>query len=328
MKPLVSIIIPIFNVEKYICDCLYSVVSQTYRPLDVILVDDRGTDNSMKLVLEFIDQHKDEGIRYSVVTHEKNRGLSVARNSGTQHASGDYVLYLDSDDQIVPNMVELSVSAALDMDSDFTICDYYSDELADKRGGHLLCNEKLVDGMEALKLFNRGQIGVSAWGKLIKRSFIEKFRLTFVEGIINEDEPWLFQMMLCAKKIALIHKALYYYRYNSNSIMSNAKIENAIRSNKIILDEFLKMINSNEFLADNKEVYLSYMRLFVLYFTRLVKHHKVLPKLNSFKYSSKYFKTTCCSIPKYYRLWNIAFGLPQKWTRLYLLFIIKLQNLK
>lgn len=71
MKPLVSIIIPIFNVEKYICDCLNSVVSQTYRPLDVILVDDRGTDNSMNLVLEFIDQHKDEGIRYSVVTHEK-----------------------------------------------------------------------------------------------------------------------------------------------------------------------------------------------------------------------------------------------------------------
>lgn len=327
-KPLVSIIIPVYNVESYIEECLESVINQTYRPLEVVLVDDKGCDRSMDLVFDFVNSVKDKSILFSIFHHGVNRGLSVARNTGTKYAKGEYIVYLDSDDQLAPSMIELSIASLLLKNADFTICDFFSDKQNDKRGGHLLSSDSVLTGVEALESFNKGLIGVSAWGKLIKKKFLEKNRIRFVEGIINEDEPWFFNMLLCADKIVLVHEPLYYYRYNESSIMSSLKMDRLILSNEVIVRDFLKTIISDDKFIYNKNVYLAYMRVLVLYYSRLVQHDKVLPNFKNFKYNAKWFAVFSKSIPIYYRLWNLAFYIPKCFLRFYLLTIIKLQTLK
>ena len=327
-NPLVSIIIPVYNVEQFIGDCLKSVLNQTYRPLEIIIIDDRGNDKSMEIAIDMLDKAKTDELSFIVLHHDHNLGLSMARNTGTYKSNGAYLMFLDSDDQIVSTMVAQSMTSILASNADFSICDFYSDIKNDNRGGHLLCTERYLDGMSALKAFNKGLIGVSAWGKIIKRNFLFDNNIFFVPCIVNEDEPWFFKMLICAKKIALVQDALYYYRYNQNSIMSNTKIDKMILSNKVIVEEFLRIINADSGVKNNSDIYLAYMRVLVLYFTRLVNYNKSLPNLKRFGYNADYWGVFSKAIPAYYRLWNIGNYLPKCLQSLYLSIIIKLQKIR
>lgn len=215
--PKVSIIIPVYNVETYIEECLYSVIDQTCKSgLECILVDDCGIDNSVSIAEQFIRQYKGP-ISFSLLHHERNKGLSAARNTGIREAKGEYVYFLDSDDKLYPDsMLDLLFVANRYLDAEVIQgCTY---------PGFILSIEKFPDYSNDVEWIRHGLCTISipdpAWNKLIKRDFVLKNNLFFAEGYLQEDTIWSYQIQKYISSIAFCFETTYWYRYNPNGIMN------------------------------------------------------------------------------------------------------------
>ena len=219
----VSVIIPVFKVERYIKRCLTSVIEQDYQKLEIIVVDDCSPDNSINLAKETLSN---SNANWKIVTHKHNKGLSGARNTGIRAASGNYLFFLDSDDELttktcISSLVEIIESTG----ADFVSGNYqriYNDHIYVSRR---YCNEVIIKGnSNIIQAFAKGDIPIIACNKLIKSQFIEEKELYFKEGIINEDELWTFNTIIHAHCIALSGKTTYNYYMNEGSIMSGTTL--------------------------------------------------------------------------------------------------------
>ena len=213
MFPKVSIIIPVYNVEPYIEECLQSVMRQSYKGMiECILVDDCGTDNSMEVAGQLIETYKGP-IDFKVLHHEHNRGLSAARNTGIDAASGDYVYFLDSDDWISDDCVE-KLTQPLDLKQyDFVVGHYErdgKDSLVSCPVGEYYKNR--------LESFGSSGIPVSACNKLFRKSFLLDNQLLFEVGKVFEDSVFSFDLACAERKYYVINSITYYYRRRENSL--------------------------------------------------------------------------------------------------------------
>ena len=235
----VSIIVPIYNVEKYILQCLRSVVNQTLTDgIECILVDDCGTDNSVHLAEEFIHTY-DGNILFTLIHREKNGGLSAARNTGIETASKDYLYFLDSDDEITPNCMELMwgliekygkvdlvQGSFYETEKEFkTLSGYYFPEFAD--------NQKNI---KSFLLKYEGDI-VGAQSRLVKKIFLHHNNLYFKEGIIHEDNYWTFFLAKYVQSMAFCPQRTYYHRYNPTSITGNVNVAKETLAYKTIITD-------------------------------------------------------------------------------------------
>lgn len=211
-KGKVSVIVPVYNVELYIDKCIDSIVNQSYKNIEIILVDDGSKDSSGKICDKY--QNKDERIR---VFHKVNGGLSSARNYGIKKATGDWYVFVDSDDWIDKYMIQKLLMFADKMSVEIVCC---GKVLVDLNGTaqkiHTLENfclspEKIIP----LAVFDK-EVGVSAWGKIYKKQLFEDIR--FPEGEIHEDVAIMYRLFMKCKKIGVINKALYFYRNNPEGI--------------------------------------------------------------------------------------------------------------
>lgn len=223
MNPLVSLIIPVYNVRNYVTKCLKSVRRQTYQNLEVILVNDGSTDDSPAILSEYATKYSN----FHCYTIE-NRGLGGARNYGMEKATGDYILFLDSDDYLAPECVEKLVAAALDTGSDLVVANCYDvredgSVVAAYRNQYRNATTNL--DQEPGILFNR----VSAWAKLYKRELLDG--LEYVSRVWYEDMRMTPKIYLRAKKITYIEDSLFYYVQRSGSIMNSG---NCLRNLEII----------------------------------------------------------------------------------------------
>lgn len=226
----VSLIIPVYNVRDYLRKCLDSVVAQTYKELEVIIVNDGSPDDSLEIALEYTAKYPN----FRCYTIE-NRGLGGARNYGMEQATGDYILFLDSDDYIAENCVEVMVHAAQRENSDIVACNCYDvredgSVLLDYRNIYQNATTNLMQEPELL--FNR----ICACFKLFKRDLLKGF--SFVSRVWYEDMRLIPKLYLHAQKITYVDDSLYYYVQREGSIMNNA---NCIRNLEIIqaFDEML-----------------------------------------------------------------------------------------
>ncbi|MBQ7986573.1 MAG: glycosyltransferase [Clostridia bacterium] len=218
MKPLVSIIVPVYNVEKYITGCVTSILTQTYENLQVILVDDGTPDNSGKICDDFAE--KDSRV---LVVHKENGGLSSARNAGLDVAKGEYIMFIDSDDYIVDNAVEILVSACERYNTDFV----QFDTIHTTNPEYSSCHAGEDYGMEILtdlrqmywKMYKTLGPGVSACTKLHKRELFNDLR--FKEGIIHEDDYFTLFALQKVKAGLYLDAKLYYYIVHENSILTS-----------------------------------------------------------------------------------------------------------
>jgi len=227
---MVSIIIPVYQVAPYVEDCLRSVMRQTYTGnMECILIDDCGTDESIEIAERMIAEYKGP-IQFAVFHHEKNRGLSVARNTGLRQAKGDYIFFLDSDDEITDNCIEL---LAKRVDEDPTVelvlgraMNYPFKKKKELAPGTQI---KVTNNDEVRRsFFQKGQFPVTAWNKLIKRSFLLEHQILFREGVIFEDTPWTFSMLKYLSNISFIGDTTYRYKIRTDAIVSEGdKIERA-----------------------------------------------------------------------------------------------------
>lgn len=233
----VSVIIPVYRVERFIERCLLSVLSQTYRNIEIVLVDDCGGDNSVDVARDFLSAGAAD-MSYKVVTHSDNRGLSAARNTGIVNSSGKYVYFLDGDDEITPDCIGLLVEAMEKNDGiDMAIAGM-------KRrfpNGDMPCseyeNEIIATTAGIIRAFDEKKIVWNAVNRLIKKDFFDKNGLFFTEGITSEDMLWNFETLPFLNKIALLSEITYIYYYTEDSIMTSAS-----RNRKFAMD-YLSIID-------------------------------------------------------------------------------------
>lgn len=226
MLPKISIIIPIYNVEPYIEECLQSVMRQTYRGMiECILVDDCGTDKSIEIAKRIIAEYEGP-IEFRVLHHEQNRGLSAARNTGIENASGDYVYFLDSDDWISDDCIEKLTYPLSFEQYDFVVGDYVREGV----DSLVLCSEGEYheNGLKpvgysgkGLKFNGRKGIPVSACNKLFKKSFLFDNQLLFEVGRVYEDSIFYFDLVCVERKYYVVKSYTYYYRKRDDSITTS-----------------------------------------------------------------------------------------------------------
>lgn len=206
-KPLVSVIVAVYNIEKYIKKCIESITSQTYSHLEIILVDDGSRDSSGKICDEYA--LRDERIK---VIHRMNGGLSAARNSGLALCKGEFISFVDGDDWIEPEMYEQMVSAAMENDAELVACRYkciYPGEIVDKSTDRKIVFEGLQMLSKYLEEDESVVIQHAAWNKLYHRKLIGEER--FPEGKLYEDVVFSAHVLSRIKKGVYLDRALYDY---------------------------------------------------------------------------------------------------------------------
>ena len=226
-----SIIVPVYNVEKYIERCLDSLLKQDLDNYEIIVVNDGSTDNSQ----DIIDKYQK---KYGIIKSLKkaNGGLSDARNYGLKHAKGKYVLFVDSDDYVKENMLKEIYDTIDDNKADIMVLDYtiakednfiYKKVLNNKKTGFITCNEYFFGA-------------VSAWNKVYKRSFLVKNKFSFPKGIIYEDLAVVLTLAKYNPKIYYLNKSFVYYFYSDVSItrglVYKKSYEDIFKSVKILYD--------------------------------------------------------------------------------------------
>ena len=221
----VSIIIPIYKVADYIKDCLMSVLAQTYKEIEVVLVDDYTPDNSMQIATPIIELLKQK-FEVQVLQHERNLGLSAARNTGVSAATGEYIYFLDSDDELTKDCIELLVNRAMEYPAANFVIGGVKVEGSNYRYPLNMpnyCTEKteIIDGFATTRWY------VMAVNKLIKLSFFTENNLWFVDGLLHEDELFSFHLAFSAQSMCCVNTNTYIYKVrNQGSITSQQKLVN------------------------------------------------------------------------------------------------------
>ena len=222
-QPLVSVIIPVYNVEEYLRECVDSVIGQTYKNLEIVLVDDGSTDSSGKICDEYLE--KDERV---AVIHQKNGGLSQARNKGFSESDGKYVYFLDRDDYISENTLGTLVEIAEKDNSDIVFFDAVSfadtDDFEVSQNYIRKNKYKTDNGYAVFSEMSKTKEFHSAVPLLfIKSAFLLESGVSFISGILYEDMVFTYQLFCKAAVVSQCTDALYHRRYRKNSIMTSSK---------------------------------------------------------------------------------------------------------
>lgn len=286
MEPLISIIIPIYNVEKYLEKCLRSVVNQTYKNLEIILVDDGSPDKCG----EICDFYSKIDKRIKVI-HKKNGGLSEARNYGLDIMQGKYVMFIDSDDYIALNTCALVIETAEHKNADivfvsYSLCDNDNFKFNDLKR----VKAKKISKKKALKSIltnsstKSGQaIYQMAWGKLYSKNLFKEIR--YPVGKIHEDEFVIYKLIDMSKNCMVINKKLYAYRQRDDSIMGKEQIKvKAITDAIEAFEERWEYFKKKP--KDNNEKF-AYLFLIAKYITSYRQLKKINDKENIYEIDKK-----------------------------------------
>lgn len=214
-NPKISIISPVYNVEKYICRCVDSIIAQTFTDWELILVDDGSPDTSGTIC----DQYASQDSRIRVI-HKQNGGVSAARQTGLDASQGEYVIHADPDDWVEPTMLEELYAKAKAEDADMVICDYYTNS-GDRQVLNVQSPTDVSDNAQIIRDLLQ-QLHGSCCNKLVRRVCYSKYDIRFPEGInYCEDQLTIVRLLSYPLKVTYLNKAFYHYFDNPNSITRN-----------------------------------------------------------------------------------------------------------
>lgn len=237
--PDISIIVPIYNAENYLDKCIESLLNQTKKEIEIILINDGSTDNSEKI----IKSYKDKRIKYF---KNENQGIGKTRNFGIEKAKGKYLMFVDSDDYIDKNMAKLMFDKAFSNSLDMVVCDYYK----------VINNENIEEKLPSFKpttLKNSPNllydINLSPWNKIYKTSLVKDNNIRFVEDLKYEDAPFVIETLDKANKIGKVNKCLNYYVIHGNS-------ETTVRDKRVfdilkIVDKIRKYFKGKDYIKES-----------------------------------------------------------------------------
>ncbi len=248
MKPKVSIIVPVYNVEAYLSECLDSLINQTFKDIEIICIEDCSTDNSLIELEKYLQIDS----RIKLIKHDKNCGLSVVRNTGLREAEGEYVYFMDSDDILDNRMIESCYNIAKNNNIDVVFFDaeifvdpgYTNNYLPNYLRKELLSNIafQVVENSKMLNLlYLKDAFIPSVWLNFIKRELLVLNDMQFYPNIIHEDELFTPKLYCVANKMVYIPETYFHRRLRNSSIMTAAKTDKRIDSLITVLDELYKL---------------------------------------------------------------------------------------
>lgn len=252
----VSVVLPVYNAEKYIERTVKTLLCQTLNDVEFIIIDDGSTDNSLKIITCIIDSYPEKESRIKLISRE-NRGVAVTRSQGIALATGDYIAFLDSDDWVEPDWLELMYLKAIDDNSDAVVCDYFNEHAKGavriyQAASH--SNDLCVSNLFMDKISNCN------WNKMVARKLFLENDITFNSKYsLGEDFLVTFKIFMNAKKISFIQKPLYHYNLTNLSSLAKNVTEQS-------LDGLLGVVNDTSMILSEKG------------------------KLEKFDYELKYFK--------------------------------------
>ena len=238
--PKVSIVIPVYNVEKYIAQCAKSLFEQTLDDIEYVFVNDCTPDSSIKVLLEVLQQYPNRKHQVKIINHGKNLGAAIARKNGILAATGEYIIHCDSDDWTMPEMYQQLYEKAKEEHLDIVISSYI-----EKRTDSAVIHEQYL-GTAPCSTIISNPILCSLWNKLVRRNIINWKNILYPKHHMMEDAVLCAQMFYFAKKIGYIDKPLYYYRVNNDSVChvsteeGDLKRWNEAYENVKIIEQFLK----------------------------------------------------------------------------------------
>lgn len=263
----ISVIIPVYKVEKYIRRCLESVLDQECKDfkIECLIVDDCTPDGSMSIVNDIINNYKG-AIMFKILRHEKNMGLSAARNTGIKASTGDYLFFIDSDDDIMENTIKHFVAysvkypnADIIMGNSLTIENNYLSNLTNNDD-----SPSYIDDRRTIihRMLSR-RINRNAWNKLIRRSVVVDNDLYFDIGLLYEDVTWTYRLYSHVSSVLIVPELTYMYEYNASSIVHTT----AERSSQMVWSfTFISdYIINHPPVIDGKEVFFAEHRIFVFH---------------------------------------------------------------
>lgn len=303
----VSVIVPIYNIEKYIDKCISSIINQTFRDIEIILVNDGSTDNSYNICESY--KMRDDRI---VLVNKENGGLSSARNRGIEKATGKYIAFIDGDDYVHPRFIEKLFNAI--NDADIAVCGI---EIIDERGNKTnylatgdkyeeyipFKNEILSPNVVERKYYieKNGFIFVVAWNKLYKKEIFDKIR--YDEGKNFEDELIFSSLLRQCKVIQFLPDKLYYYVQRKNGITGKSKYDEKYMYLNEILERRIKLYKEHDEKKLLRLAYIKHLRQTITYYAKLERRTKIIAKRSYRKILSEK------NVPWFYYLFYFGIGL-------------------
>lgn len=283
--PKVSIIIPVYNVEKYLEKCLDSVVSQTFKNVEIICINNGSTDKS----LDILNNYAKTDNRILVINCEN--GLSKARNKGLDTATGDYCYFLDSDDWIEPDAIEKLVNIITTYNTDVVVNnvnviaeDDSCNQMVEDVKNYFKCQNK--NGIYEVPIEINARIPAVAWNKLYKMDIIKEYNCRFPEGLINEDELFIWVYMLHCKNYYYTNDKLYNYLRRKDSVMANIKTTPKSLDRFEILKQIYQVVNKCKNIDEYKDYltndYIATARSFYIFIISKKYRKQALEKIKEY----------------------------------------------
>lgn len=246
----VSVIVPIYNVEKFIARCVESLMKQTLQEVEYIFVNDATPDNSMEVLNSIIADFPERKDQVKILEHVENKGLPVARNTGLEVATGEYVFHFDSDDYADEDMLDILYHTAQQNNADIVWCDYYITYPDNERYMRQPC---YTTPEEALKGMLCGRMKYNVWNKLVRRSLYVENQIRFPDGYAMGEDMTMMMLFPYAKKVIYHPQAFYHYEQGNSLSLSkdySSKQLVSIKHNADVVMSFLRQYYNDQWELD------------------------------------------------------------------------------
>ena len=282
----ISVIVPVYNVENYLIKCVNSILAQNLQQYELLLIDDGSTDSSGQICDQLAEKYDE-----IQVIHQKNGGLSAARNTGLKFAKGKYILFVDSDDMLCNNAIPALIDLCEEQELDVlcaNYCDAYDDGSESPSSIIPVELYNTVSGIDAFKeMFNNNSVQMMVWMNIYRREFLINENLFFPEGLNHEDEYWTPRVLIAAKKVQCRTDVIYRYLHRKNSISKDdtSKKKNCMDTIRVCYANKSEIQN----LSDKTLRYM-YEDYLATIFLSAVSHGKLVEKEFSDLVNSSYLK--------------------------------------
>lgn len=217
--PKVSIVIPMYGVEEYIGNCLHSVTLQDYPYVEALVINDCSRDRSLEIANTVIDAYEGP-IEFRILHHEQNQGLSGARNTGIKASTGEYIYFLDGDDELLPGAITALVDAVMQTGCDIATANRRAEDWETGKEYKMIDADYRAGRADSIKELLDNQLHGTVWNKLVKRDFIIHNNLFFKkEALASEDELWTYKLICCKPSVCFIPQITYIYYVRSGSLL-------------------------------------------------------------------------------------------------------------
>ena len=247
----VSVIIPIYKVEKFIERCVRSLMEQTLDEVEYIFVDDASPDKSIQILQSVLKEYPYRSEHVKLLVHEQNKGLPAARNTGLAVANGEYIFHCDSDDYVETDMLQKMYESAKEKEADVVWCDWY---LSFEKNERYMKQPSYVEPLDALKAMLSGAMKYNVWNKLVKRSLYIENEITFPVGYGMGEDMTMMMLFAHANKVTYLPKAFYHYVKLNTGAFSQTYSDRHIIELQYNVDRIVEYIHSHYGDALEKEL--------------------------------------------------------------------------